>query len=525
MATKVDNYYAKKIFLLGTADFGPVNMPIKVSSANHVKNVFGEQGTLLDAFRVIKESDLDCEVFMVKVTGKHSEVYLNINLPNSEIEENGFFFKSQYANEIYNDIQIIIHEDALYINYPTEALGNYYLQYKYNETDENGDDIYDDNGNLIFKTLYDLAEEINQDTRMMNSKVYCYLSCDPKVMANTALVGVNEQINTFKGGNSGIYYNKNMIYNCLSDTYNILEGREIDIIVPVECYYDDTFTDDEGALEEYFDLEREYITLKDDDTKEYLSYYNQLLEFLRRQLRFGCVTHGIMGMNPNGDVFLDQDKYYLKLEYLKKLNNKNNFYDKYRQLISVCVGDIYTTYGTRVYNSYILYATLIASIQVIQNTTNKPLPDSFTTYNDFDNMSLSKIRELGFTAFRYSILKKSVVVSSGVTTSDDENFKYLCNIRMCQLVMTRVNKVLSQYIGENISSLIRTKQIENRLINLLSNLISENIIAGFAINSITVPQMGHLLLDLSFKTIYMTESIRSFAGLAAYTGGSLNEQL
>lgn len=525
MAEKVDNYYAKKIFLLGTADLGPVNMPIKVSSANHVKNVFGEQGTLLDAFRVIKESDLDCEVFMVKVTGKHSEVYLNINLPNSEIEENGFFFKSQYANEIYNDIQIIIHEDALYINYPTEALGNYYLQYKYHETDENGDDIHDDDGNLIFKTLYDLAEEINEDTRMMNSKVYCYLSCDPKVMANTALVGVNEQINTFKGGNSGIYYNKNMIYNCLSDTYNILEGREIDIIVPVECYYDDTFTHDEDALEEYFDLEREYITLKDDDTKEYLSYYNQLLEFLRRQLRFGCVTHGIMGMNPNGNVFLDQDKYYLKLEYLKKLNNKNSFYDKYRQLISVCVGDIYTTYGTRVYNSYILYATLIASIQVIQNTTNKPLPDSFTTYNDFDNMMLARIRELGFTAFRYSILKKSVVVSSGVTTSDDENFKYLCNIRMCQLVMTRVNKVLSQYIGENISSLIRTKQIENRLINLLSNLISENVIAGFAINSITVPQMGHLLLDLSFKTIYMTESIRSFAGLAAYTGGSLYEQL
>ena len=167
-----------------------------------------------------------------------------------------------------------------------------------------------------------------------------------------------------------------------------------------------------------------------------------------------------------------------------------------------------------------MYATLIASIQVIQNTTNKPLPDSFTTYNDFDNMMLAKIRELGFTAFRYSILKKSVVVSSGVTTSDDENFKYLSNIRMCQLVMTRVNEVLSEYIGQNINSLIKTNQIENRLIKLLTNLINENVISGFTINSMTVPKMGHLLLDLSFKTIYMTESIRSFAGLAAYTGGS-----
>ncbi len=524
MASNADNYYAKKIFLLGTADFGPVNIPIKVSSANYVKTVFGEQGSLLDAFRVIKESDADCEVFMVKVSGKHSELYLNINLPNSEIEENGFYFKSKYANEIYNDVQIIIREDALYINYPTDALGKYYLQYKYNETDENGDDVLDDEGNIIYKTLYDLAEEINEDTRMMNSEVYCYLSCDPKTMANTSLVGVNEHINTLRGGNSGIYYNKNMIYNCLSDTYNILEGMNIDIIIPVECYYDDTFTDDKDGLLEYFDLEREYITLKDEETNEYLSYYNQLLEFLRRQLRFGCITHGIMGMNPNGEVFLDQDKYYLKLQYLKKLNNKNSFYDKYRQLISICVGDIYTTYGTRVYNSYILYATLIAGLQVIENTTNKPLPDSFTAYNDFDNMSLSKIRELGFTAFRYSALKKSVVVSSGVTASNDINFKYLCNIRMCQLVMVKVNELLSNYIGEDISYLIKTKQIQSKLLDVLNNLISKNVLLGFSINSMTIPEKGHLLLDLSFKTVYMTESIRAYAGLAAYTRGSVQNE-
>ena len=521
MAEKANSYYGKKIFLLGTADFGPVNVPIKVSSANHVKNVFGEKGSLLDAFRVIKESDLECEVFMVKVTGKHSELYLNINLSNSEIDENGLYLKAKYANEIYNDVQIIIREDALYINYPTEALGNYYLQYKYNETDENGNDIHDEDGNLIYKTLYDLAEEINEDTRLMNSAVYCYLSCDPKTMANTSLVGVNEQSNTLKGGNSGIYYNKNMIYNCLSDTYNILEGMKIDIIIPVDCYYDDTFTDDTDALEKYFDLQREYITLKDANTNEYLSYYNQLLEFLRRQLRFGCVTHGIMGMNPNGNEFLDQDEYYLKLQYLKRLNNKNSFYDKYRQLISICVGDIYTTYGTRIYNSYILYATLIASIQVIKNTTNKPLPNSFTVYNDFDNMTLSKIRELGFTAFRYSALKRAVVVSSGVTASDDINFKYLCNIRMCQLVMIKVNELLSKYIGEDINYLIKTKQIQSELLDLLEHLISRNILMGFSINSMTIPEKGHLLLDLSFKTVYMTESIRAYAGLAAYTRGSV----
>ena len=157
MATTI-NKSANVIYLLGTSDLGPVNTPVNVTSLNHAKSVFGEKGTLLDAFKIIRENDTDCEIFLVKVTGTHSELYLNINNPSGEIEYNGICFRAKYANEIYDDIEVVINDTSLYINYPTQELGDYYIEYKYNKVDENGDDILDENGNKIYKTVYDLAE-------------------------------------------------------------------------------------------------------------------------------------------------------------------------------------------------------------------------------------------------------------------------------------------------------------------------------------------------------------------------------
>lgn len=505
--------YGRKIFLLGTSDLGPLNTPVQAMSPSHVKSVFGEKGTLLDAYRVIKETDYNCDVYLVKVTGVHSELYLDINVPQSgEIIEGGFYIKAKYANEKYDDIKVIIDDDALYIYYNSEELGDYVSEYKYHMEDEDGNPILDKQGRKVYKTLIDLAEEINDDTRALNGEIYCYANCDPFVPSNTALVAVNSSFNTLHGGNSGLYYNKNMMYNCLSDTYGILEGRDIDIIIPLGCYYDDTFTDNQDDLSEYYDLDREYLTLSINDN--YLSYYKQLLEFCKIQMRFGMLTNGIMGMNLVKDPFIDEDAYIKKLEHFKKVNEDDELHDKYRQLVSVCVGDIYCTYGTRVYNSYLVYAPLVADLSITENTTNKPIPKSFTMFNDFDTRNLNKIKDLGYTAFRYSILKKRVVVANGVTTSSDESFKYLCNIRMCQLTMCYVNDLLKGFIGKNINTLIQTREIEQKLITLFNSLVAKGILSGFAINSITNPSTGHIMLDMSFKTAYMLENIRAYAGLA-----------
>lgn len=499
MATKIEkaNLYGKKIYLLGTAELGPVNTPIRALSTSHVHSVFGTQGSLVDAYRVVRESDNTCEVYLIKVTGTHSELYLNINQSHGEIIKDGFYIKSKHANEKYNNIKVMIDSEALYVMYDSYEVGDYVLEYKYSE----------------HITLTELAEAINEDSRRLRSEVYCYANCEPHTLSAGALEGVNPSFSRLSGGNSGLFYNKNMLYNCLSETYSILEGVDIDLILPLTANYDDTFTSKEADLDSYYDLSREYLTLK--NGKKFLSFYNQLLQFCIGQMRFGYLTHGMMGFSPTNDPFINEESYIENIKHFKSVNETLPEYRKYKQLISVCVGDLYTTYGTRVYNGYLAYSTVVASISITENSTNKNMPETMTLYNNFGNETLSELAKIGFTTFRYSPLKRNVVVSNGVTTSDDERFKYLCNIRMAQLAMGSVRNLLEKFIGKNVANLVKTKELEQSLINLLENLSLKGVIKGFSVNEVVNPVTGHIFLDLSFKTLYMLEDIKAYSGIAA----------
>lgn len=490
--------YGKKIYLLGTAILGPVNTPIKANSLSHVISVFGSKGTLVDAYRIIAETKLNCDVYLVKVTGIHSEAYLNINQSRRDVILNGFCIKSKHANEMYNNISILLDDNSLYIQYSSEiSEDDYILEYSYDK----------------YLTMHDLAEAINHDTRNLKNDIYCYVNCEPNTPTVGALDGVNPIEIKLSGGNSGLYYNKNMLYNCLEDTYSILEGIDIDIVVPLNANYDDTFTDNKESLSSYYNLNREYLTLKKDD--KYLSYYTQLLAFCKKQMRFGFITHGIMGTNLIENPSIDEDNYIEMLEYMTALNEPNDSDKKYMHLTTVTVGDLYSVYGTSLSNGYIAYASIVASLDITENTTNKMLPLTFTLGNVFSNENLDKLKELGFTSFRYSVLKKAVVVTNGITMSKDESFKYLCNVRMIQLTMCYVRMLLSSFIGESLSKLIISKQLEQSLKSLLETLVTMNIINGYGINELINPVTGHIFLDLSLRTMYMIEDIRSYSGLAS----------
>lgn len=506
MATRIENIvrakslYGKKIYLLGTAKLGPVNTPIKVNTISQAVSIFGCEGSLIDAYRTIKETNLECEVYLCKVTGTHSDAYLNINQQNNEIAIDGFYIKSKHSSDKCNDITLVIDSTSLYIYSFSQETGESLLEYRYSN----------------YNTMHDLAEAINNDTRELKGNVYCYVECDIQTPCEGALQGVNQDVIKLSGGNCGLYYNKNMYYNCLEETYAMLEGRDIDLIVPLDANYDDTFTDNIDDLYNHHNLDKEFLTLKIDD--EYLTYYEQLLKFCKSQMRFGFLTHGIIGVSINEDPFLDEKKYVEDLKYFKKLNKPKDEYLKYQHLISVVVGDLYCTHGTRVINGYVPYAAMVSTLSVIDTTTNKSLPESFTTLNNFDNDTLCSLRELGFTSFRYSQLKKLVTVSNGVTMSEDENFKYLCNVRMSQLAMSYVRELLSSYIGENITEIIQTKSLEQSLIELLNSLVSLKVIKGFSVNEVINPVTGHIFLDLSFKTLYMIEDVKAYAGLASNGG-------
>ena len=86
---------------------------------------------------------------------------------------------------------------------------------------------------------------------------------------------------------------------------------------------------------------------------------------------------------------------------------------------------------------------------------------------------------------------------------------------MVQLTMCYVRTLLSSFIGEGLSELIISKQLEQGLQALLESLVKMNIITGYAINELINPVTGHIFLDLSLRTAYMIEDIKAFSGLAS----------
>ena len=54
-----DPLHGKKIYLPGSAEFGPTNEPVKIKSTVGLYNKFGKQGTLINAFKAIKYTTTD----------------------------------------------------------------------------------------------------------------------------------------------------------------------------------------------------------------------------------------------------------------------------------------------------------------------------------------------------------------------------------------------------------------------------------------------------------------------------------
>ena len=49
-----NNLHGKKIYLLGSAEFGPTNEPVLIKTSIGLKHRFGTKGSLIDAFHAIK---------------------------------------------------------------------------------------------------------------------------------------------------------------------------------------------------------------------------------------------------------------------------------------------------------------------------------------------------------------------------------------------------------------------------------------------------------------------------------------
>lgn len=489
-----NNYvnYGKNVYLLGTASFGPTNCPIKIKSLSHLYSIFGISGTLIEAYRQVYDIVTDINIYCCKITGRHSCTFLNVNIENDSVFENGLELKSMYSSDIFNEVKVSITETCISFEFP-KTLNIENISYYFDE----------------YETLGILVDQINKDTQNGLNCIDAQSYCDTDVESYCALSTVNPDSIYLFGGDNGLSASKNTLYYCLDDTLHLLEGEHIDILVPLGMYIDDiqlrSSKYDLSAYDKnYYSNPKDTLT---NDENNILSYYDLLLGFCVQQLNNGILTLGVMGYNQTSDMYLYNNKEeYIKIaiEYLNE-NKFNKSYENYNQLISAVIGDIIMPYLETNTNGYVLYAIKLASLKVMDCPTNKPISNNVYLYNEFDNDDLETFSNNGLIAMRYSPLKKAVVFSSCVTTCDQDNLMYyIQNLKSIQFSVSCLYDIFQYYIGEDLNKLTIDNFLSNVITNCFNLIKSEGLIDEYKFNIIRENQHD-IKIYLYLKTKMMAD--------------------
>lgn len=491
--------HGKHIYLLGSAEFGPTNEPILVKSTVGLYNKFGRRGSLIDAFHALKYCDKNNLVYLVKTTGEHANAFLNVNIEGGEIIQDGFTLTSSESNELFNDIEITIDVDYMTFDFPSE-LALKPIKYVYAD----------------YKNIEDLCKAINKDTKNRKSYVYAYYSVDPGTPVRNAFYACNPSTVYMYGGQCGLGYSKNLLYNCLERTYEMLESHDVDIIVPIDAFMDDIYPDDadnqiHGYNMTYYQSTKDYLT--GDFSGRKFSFMDQLIEFCVKQMNFGIVTNGIIGYNSSYKYW---SKYLTEADDIAKMYKACFKYNLecctnpfYSFLVSVVGGDLQYNKGAIVDNGYLAYAALCASTRITSGTTNVPIADSLSIYHEFSEDVLKELASTGIVTFRHSPFYNTPVAYDGITAlTGNENLSLYCNVRMIQMCMSYINKLFQFYIGQNVVELIEENIITNDLTEILSRLANLGIITTFDYTVVPSYIKGEIKVYLNLMTCYMVKAIQ-----------------
>lgn len=494
-----DPTHGKRIYLLGSAEFGPTNEPVLVRSTVGLYNKFGKSGSLIDAFHALKYCNTNNLVYLVKTTGEHANAFLNVNIEGGEVIQNGLTLTSSESNELFNDITI--HVDIYHVTFELpEELGLPPVRYVYAD----------------YKSIEDFCKAINKDTKNKKNYVWAHYSVDSSTPVQNAFYACNPSIMYMYGGQCGLGYSKNLLYNCLERTYSMIESHDIDIIIPVDAFMDDVYPDDadnqsHGYDMTYYQSTKDYLTV--DFSGRKFSFMDQLIDFCVKQMHFGIVTNGIIGYNSSHKYW---SKYLAESDDIAKMYLACLKYNLecctnpfYACLVSVVGGDVKYNKGTIIDNGYLAYAALCASTSVTSGTTNVPVADSLSVYHEFSEEVLKELASAGIVAFRHSPFYDTPVAYDGVTArTGNDNLSLYCNIRMIQMCMSYVNKLLQLYVGQNVVEIVEEETLSSDLKEILTRLSRAGVITSFEYTIVPSYIKGEIKIYLSLMTCYMVKSVQ-----------------
>ena len=474
--------------------------PVLIVDEMELMRSFGNKGSLIDAYRKIRDSGEEFNLFLVKTTGTHKSAFLHLLSDGGEVIHNAIEIKSIHATDDEKISISISSDDLRIITTDTE------LVYQF-ET---------------FKTVHELIYAISSDGKKGVSPVS---AIDYSMLAHKAnvfsLASVNQKETILSVGNSGILASKNALFFKAKESLEILVGESIDAIALADCYIDDSILIEEDAppmdtseyLELYTqDMDRVYFTdtedgdvLEDvfieeamkintsnnlidiilpDGDKRKLSFYELLIEFSREQMLNGIITKSILGFRPVNSNTPRSIAYYQ--EYMRMINSyaDSQKHKEVMALVSVTASDIYYDKGGTIDNMYLAYLGGIGSKSYIDNMENKRFSDNILLRSRFDKEFVKKFNM--FVYARDSRLTNRVHVLNGVNTSTLPTSRFEYVIRSVQHVYKVLYPTLSSRLGEPLTS-DNIDSFDSLVSATLSKAISSTICEQYKYSLETLP--------------------------------------
>jgi bifunctional DNA-binding transcriptional regulator/antitoxin component of YhaV-PrlF toxin-antitoxin module len=424
----------ENLFILGTAEKGPLYIPIKLKSKEELFEIFGNKGSIIESYNKLEqafESKINVfNIYFVKISGTYAICDI----------ENKMSIRSISTDKDINNAYIQIAEKNIMFKYPKK---NIELVYKIRERDI-VDIINEDERNPIVITKYD------RDLPFPKEGVYYFTPSE-----------------------SGLTLTKNEHYFALKETLQVLEGLYINNIV-----FANVFCDDSHPYFKFNDFAEQTDSIIINDNTDILSlqdgphqarFYKLAQTFCLNQTLSGIATHTIMGFNPNSsknNITNYAQKVYDAL-YIEDIKASGHF-------LSLFVGDLVYPDKT-IDNGYLIYAALLSLVEPGQASTNLPLPKTLTYLDNFSEQDLKCFYKNGIVTYRNSMLL-GYVIYNGITFSSINNpYFYLEDFKLASYVDYLIKKEFNKKRGESLELLLQSAKLATTIEKLLVNLIDDKI--------------------------------------------------
>lgn len=523
---KITSIIHNNVFFLGRAKDGPLRTPVRITSYDKAVKLFGADSDMVEAYLVASTTSPTNNYYLVRVSGEYAKATMQYTSSRPVV------FRSVYAGDKYNGITVSV-EDAASIDSAGRPITRKALRISPSPAL-----AAEGKGTLVyfldmFESCGHLIERVNTDTDLGIGTVY--ILCDLDVEPTYTLPYFSM---TLSGGADGCDLSKNQLYEALEQTYEVLLGREVDVVCPLGAYFDDVQVPSVYGYapygqSQYMD-DGNCLTLTNDQGN-YVTFHGQLARFCRQQQRFGNMSLGVIGMKPVKDVSRIGS---WPINYVVNIAQNTAFADRFDfsdvdggvtvdlgMFLSVVCGEVIYESGLKVPGS-VPYAALLASTLPGMTTTNMSVGAGTKQTFELGGGAIDRLSELGVVAFRTSP-KRGLVVAKGVTAAlTNTVYHFIENARTAQALSIGmnniVNEITSRYslstalVTTKVSSIIRV--VEEMVSSFLSALKSIGALDDYDYE-IDASTVGMLVVKIKAVVPQSVDYITGSAFIRLLNGG------